>query len=260
MYEAVLFDLGDTLVHFETWRPRRFLAAGTRPAYDRLCEWGFSPPPFPVYHRAVRRSFILSFFWSRFRRREVRLADVFHRLHLGMGLPVDSEHMTDLVVRCISPFRSLFEVDSEAIPMLSRLREAGLKLGIVSNTMFPHYAIDDVLAHDGLLEWFPVRVYSSEVGYMKPHPRIFQAAIERMGLTPGRTLFVGDRMSKDIKGAARLGFKTVLMRPSGAIPRRRPRPDFMIRRLSELPHIACSPLASQSEPIQSPIFQAAGSA
>jgi putative hydrolase of the HAD superfamily len=238
MFEAVLFDLGDTLVHFETWRPARFLKAGTQPAYDRLCELGFSPPAFAVYSRAIRRSFIRSFIWSRLRRREVRLADIFHRRHLAMGLPVDREHMTDLIERCISPFRKLFEADPEAIPMLRELQQAGLKLGIVSNTMFPSYAIDDVLLHDGLLEWFPVRVYSSDVGYMKPDRRIFDIAVQRMRIQPSRTLFVGDRVSKDVRGAARVGMKTALVCRNGRSGGGRPRPDYLIRRLAELPAIA----------------------
>jgi len=237
MFDGVLFDLGDTLVHFETWRPRRFLQAGTRPAYDRLCEWGFSPPAFPRYSRAIRRSFIRSFLWSRLRRREVQLAEIFHRKHLAMGLPVDQEHMTDLIGRCISPFRELFEADPDAVPMLSDLHAAGLKLGVVSNTMFPSCAIDDVLRHDGLLEWLPERVYSSDVGYMKPHRRIFEIALERTGLRAERTLFVGDRIRKDVRGAARVGMKTALMCHKEGVPRGRPRPDYVIHRLSELPAI-----------------------
>lgn len=237
MFNAVLFDIGDTLVHFSTWNPRQFLSRGVRPAHERLCEMGFTPPPLPKYTRALRSSFLRTFVWSRLTQREVCLADVFCRLHRAMGLPVDDGHMADMIGCCTRPLRELFTADPEAIPMLRNLHAAGLKIGVVSNTMFPAWAIDDVLEHDGLLSLLPVRIYSSDVRYMKPDARIFRIAIERMNLDPARTLMVGDRISKDVKGAARVGMRSALLCLSGKVTRRRPRPDYIINRLSELPEI-----------------------
>ena len=58
MIDAVLFDLGDTLLHFETDQARRFLESATRPAYDRLVELGFRPPDYKVYFRAIKSRFL----------------------------------------------------------------------------------------------------------------------------------------------------------------------------------------------------------
>ncbi len=233
--QAVLFDLGDTLVHFQTVRPREFLEAGTRPAHQRLLELGFRPPSYRAYLRAVQWRFLRELVWSRIMRREARLIEAFHRLHHRLGMKVDAPQMEELVSCCVAPFRKMFSVDGEAHRVITRLEKSGFRLGLVSNTFFPGIAIDDVLRREGLLERFPVRVYSSDVGYMKPDPRIFQAALQRLGVEAERTLFIGDRLDKDVKGPARLGMKTMLLVRSGTMPRGRVRPDYVVRGLSEIP-------------------------
>src|SRR3989304_4159649 len=85
MIDAVLFDLGDTLLHFETDQARRFLESATRPAYDRLVELGFRLPEYKVYFRAIKRRFLRAYLWSRLIRREAQLGDGFHWLHARQG-------------------------------------------------------------------------------------------------------------------------------------------------------------------------------
>jgi putative hydrolase of the HAD superfamily len=54
-------------------------------------------------------------------------------------------------------------------------------------------------------------VISSEVGYRKPHPRFYQDACARLGLPPGRVLFVGDDPENDVRGPARAGLRGALI-------------------------------------------------
>jgi len=237
MIDAVLFDLGDTLLHFETEEARHFLESATRPAYDRLVELGFQVPDYKVYFRAIKQRFLRAFVWSRLIRREAQLVDTFHRLHHRMGIDINDVQMTDLAMRCVAPFRQFYNVDAEARPVMAQLQAAGFKLGLVSNTLFPGYTVDDVLRHEKLLEYFPLRVYSSDVGYMKPHRRIFEAALDQLGVAADRTVFVGDRIDKDVQGAARLGMKTILLKRDGQTPRGRACPDHVVRALSEVPTI-----------------------
>lgn len=235
MTDAVLFDLGDTLLHFETAQARRFLESATRPAYDRLVELGFRPPDYKVYFRAIKRRFLRAYLWSRLIRREAKLFHAFHEMHHRMGIDIDDAQMTDVAMRCVEPLERFFAVDDEARSVLAQLRAAGFKLGLVSNTLFPGFAVDDVLRQEKLLELFPVRVYSSDVGYMKPHRRIFETALDQLGVAAERTVFVGDHLDKDVRGAARLGMKTILMVKNGHTPRGRTRPDHVVRALSEVP-------------------------
>jgi putative hydrolase of the HAD superfamily len=89
--------------------------------------------------------------------------------------------------------------------------------------------------HD-LLDFFPIRVYSSAVGVCKPHPRIFEEALRQVGVNACEALFVGDIVRKDIVGAQRVGMRAVLRKPQATNGHHRVA-DFVIRRISELHNI-----------------------
>ena len=57
---------------------------------------------------------------------------------------------------------------------------------------------------------------SGLVGYEKPHPAIFQAAMRAMDATPEQSLYVGDVYSVDYVGATRAGMQAILFDVSGA--------------------------------------------
>ena len=234
MTEAVLFDIGDTLIHFETVSARALLRTATRPAYDYVAGLGLALPGYEAYARSLQRAFMAAYVWSRIKRREMSLLGVLERAHRRMGLTFDEAHLAELAGQATVALRGYMTRDPEATDLVERLAGAGLKLGIVSNTVFPAFGIDDHLRDEGLLDYFPVRVYSSDVGYMKPHRRIFHVALAQMGVSPERSLFVGDRVDKDVKGAARVGMKTVLLARNGRVVRGRWRPDHMVKRLGEI--------------------------
>lgn len=218
-FDAVLLDIGDTLMHFETSKPRLFVEAAARPAHDHLLQLRFSPPPFRRYVRRLQWAFLRAFVWSRLRGREVQTLSLLRRVHAAMGMPLSEQGVADLARSCLPAIRPFFHTDPESAPVVHRLHEAGLRLAIVSNTFFPSFAIDDVLEHEGLLRYFPVRVYSSDVGFMKPHPGIFRIALDRVGIEPGRAVMVGDRMDKDVRGARRVGLKSALVLHGRSRPR-----------------------------------------
>lgn len=237
MIEAVIFDIGDTLIHVASGRARPYLKALTHSVYDRLAEQGYNLPPFKPYGRALGRRFVWDFLWSRLRNREMQIVSTFRRFHEKLGLPLTDAQLTELAMLGVPALRPLFQVDGEAVTVASQLQARGFKLGLISNTLFPGISIDGALEQEGLLNYFPVRVYSSDVLFMKPHRRIFETALDRMGVAPERTLFVGDHIRKDVKGSARVGMKTALLNRSGAFRRSRCRPDHEIRTLAELPQL-----------------------
>ena len=96
----------------------------------------------------------------------------------------------------------------EALAASARLRDSGYQLGIVSNFT---WALPDLVRALGLAPYISTVITSAQVGYRKPHPKIYEAATSAMGANPKESLFVGDSFEADIAGAARYGFQTVLV-------------------------------------------------
>lgn len=98
----------------------------------------------------------------------------------------------------------------DVFPMLKTLRSAGLKLGIVTNASQPIALRDAEIAGHGLIDYFPdCRLAAADVGYLKPHRRIFEAALAQMKTAPQETVFIGDNPRADIAGALAVGMRAV---------------------------------------------------
>lgn len=94
-----------------------------------------------------------------------------------------------------------FEVIPGVVEKLARLRSLGLELAVVANW---DISVHEQLARFDLTSFFRTIVSSSEVGAMKPDPKIFQVALERLGVPPDRALHVGDH-AVDEAGARAAG-------------------------------------------------------
>lgn len=143
---------------------------------------------------------------------------------------------------CLQPWynRNLdhIYIEPDVKPTLELLQKSGLKLGMVSNTGWPAAAHDPDLERFQIKDLLDCRLYSCEVGWEKPAPQIFEAALNCMGLQPEETAFVGDFLRYDVAGAHTAGMKGIWKQVEG-----RPEevddhtvvPDATITRISELP-------------------------
>jgi putative hydrolase of the HAD superfamily len=109
------------------------------------------------------------------------------------------------------------------------LRDAGIKLALVHNTGQQGEIIDRHLELEGLLDFFPTRIYSSDVSYRKPDRRIFQFALNELGIRAPEAIYVGDSTKTDVAGARQAGMASVLLQRSGT-----GRADHTISSLSQL--------------------------
>lgn len=212
MTKAILFDLGDTLLDFQPMdRPALFRGVAET-TYGFLERRGCALPAFATYYRrhiwAVRRAYV----WATLRGREIDSVRAMQRFCAKQGYPTDEAFITDLLWMWYQPIIPRSSVARDVIPTLQRLRDAGLKLGIVSNTLLPGRILDRHLEMVGLMEFFSVRVYSSEVTYRKPKPIVFQTALEQIAVGAAECLFVGDTVKTDIVGARRVGMPSVVLR------------------------------------------------
>ncbi len=103
------------------------------------------------------------------------------------------------------------EHDPAALPVLTGLRERGLRTGLLSNTHWPRALHDRWLAEAGLLDLLDVRLYTSEMGHLKPHPEAFGALLDAVDVPASAAVFVGDRPRDDVSGAQGVGMRAVLM-------------------------------------------------
>ena len=129
-------------------------------------------------------------------------------------------------------------VFADVPPMLEKLVAAGIKTGIVTNASQPMRMRDAELEAHRLMDYFPdCRLSAADVGYLKPHPRIFKAALKRMGTAPDETVFIGDNPIADIGGAQSSGMRAILRtRPSVHNSHRGlTAPDASIHSFDELP-------------------------
>ena len=97
-------------------------------------------------------------------------------------------------------------------PALRALAQAGLKIGLISNTQRP---LDEFAAHFALDHLFSAAISSAELGYLKPHPAIFEAALAAVGEPAAAAVMVGDSVRADIEGARQIGMRAVLVRRTG---------------------------------------------
>jgi FMN phosphatase YigB (HAD superfamily) len=111
---------------------------------------------------------------------------------------------------------------------------ARYRLGVVSN--FDHTeTVEDVLAAYGIRGRFETVVVSDAVGWRKPRPEIFRAALAAMGLSPRDAVFVGDTPESDILGPHGIGMDVVwINRSGGALPAGVPAPMRTVARLPEV--------------------------
>ena len=113
-------------------------------------------------------------------------------------------------------------------------------MGVVSNTTNPRFMKENEMKAAGLEPFFDFAIYSSDTPYRKPHPSIFQLAIESLKLKPEEILFVGDNIRLDIVGAQNVGMKSAWInreRKNNSIDGE---PDYELHSLTDLLRIGSS--------------------
>ena len=99
-----------------------------------------------------------------------------------------------------------FELYEDALPVLEEVRKGGLRIGLVSNGIRD---LTEFVAHHRLD--VDAIVDSRSHGRVKPHPTIFEAALELLGVRAADAVMVGDSLEEDIEGARALGMQAILI-------------------------------------------------
>lgn len=142
-------------------------------------------------------------------------ADAVQAVVAAYGGSIDRDSASAYARTFAKAILSLSTIFDDTMPVLDNLQRHGVPMGLISNTPYPGEAHREELEDHGLAEYFAFTLFSSDEGTTKPHPRLFQRAIDRLGLTPDRIAYVGDRPIDDVTGAQHAGMKGVLIDREG---------------------------------------------
>lgn len=114
-----------------------------------------------------------------------------------------------------APDHTHYRVFPDVAPALRRLREAGIKSAVISNA---DADVTAICLHFGFADQVDLVVTSALVGWEKPDPRVFHAALDPLGVAPAAALHVGDQPKSDVSGALGVGMRAVLLDRYGRHP------------------------------------------
>jgi putative hydrolase of the HAD superfamily len=203
MLRAVLFDWGDTLMDFK-YDPE-LVEAGYRAGLEALEHDDLPDPGIVAEH--FRKEYE-PFFWAPGTIEEIEYPGLVRELLGHFDIEVTDDELTRFLEAEHTAWAPAFVLGATTHALLEALRSRGLLLGLVSNAFDPPWILHRDLERQGVAERIDFAVFSSEVGRRKPDAAIFERALDALGVTPEETLFVGDRLYEDIRGAAELGMTT----------------------------------------------------
>lgn len=227
-FEAVFFDAGETLVHPHPTFPDLFAQILRREGHEVDADT-VRDRVHVVFDR-FKQAADSNELWTTSPERSRRFwHDVYTIFLRDLGIS-DGNGLID---RVYAEFTDLanYALFEDVPPTLERLRAAGLRLGVVSN--FEEW-LEQLLEELGIASFFEVQVISGIEGLEKPDPRIFRLAMERAGVAPEASVYVGDNPEFDVGPAAAVGMFPVLIDRRGRFPE----PDAVrITSMDELPEV-----------------------
>lgn len=135
------------------------------------------------------------------------------------GAGIDATH--DRHHLALAAYRGFWEphthTDQQVRPLWEGLRDRGIRIGVLSNTIWSRDYHREVFERDGVLDLLDADVYSSEIHVVKPHADAFRAACDAVGVEPECAAYVGDRPFEDIHGPQQVGMRAIWV-PHSDIP------------------------------------------
>jgi HAD superfamily hydrolase (TIGR01549 family) len=233
--EALLFDYGLTLITFE--RPDTALRAAYTQISDHLRAHGYDDAPAALtlitkVHDRIERAVIRHEGAGHLQ--EIDLVAEERAAYADIGIDISGDLLAEVTAMVQQAWWEGIQLPAGAIDVLEELRRRGLRIGLCSNAPYQPASMHRQLAHLGLDRVFDSVTFSSEVGWRKPAPQLFAAALSGLGAIPDTTVMVGDRSREDIAGAQALGMGTVRTREYDDDERDGIRADAVIDHLSHL--------------------------
>ena len=204
MLKAVLFDWGDTLMRFDF--DEALIGVGHRAGLAALGRGGL--PAADTFTRHFRERYEPLFFVPE-ALDEIDYPGIVRACLEDLGVAVSDSELDRFLGAEHEAWDPARHLPGTTLSLLDAISDLGLSVGLVSNAFDLPSLLHRDLAEMGIAARLAVAVFSSEVGKRKPHPAIFEHALGALGVTAAETLFVGDRLYEDVRGAGELGMTTV---------------------------------------------------
>jgi putative hydrolase of the HAD superfamily len=224
--EAVVFDWGGTLTPWHT--------------IDLREQWRHYAEVYDPDHADELSARILSAEDAAWQAgREHQRSATLDQIFRSVGVDIEADRHREALAAYHRWWEPHTHTDPDVPTLFAGLRQRGVKVGVLSNTLWTREHHEAVFRRDGVLELVDGAVYSSEIPWTKPHPQAFRAALDAVDVVdPAGAVFVGDRPFDDIHGAKEAGLRAVLV-PHSVIPESQKghvegEPDAVVDRLGEV--------------------------
>jgi putative hydrolase of the HAD superfamily len=209
----VAFDLGNTLVEY--YRPTEFAAI-----LDEAIKYSYQVLS-PIASVGLAEAYQVAY-RENTEQPDWRVRPLFERLAriFGLSVSVDPEIKERACREFLQPIFTRARVYQDTVPTLRRLRADGYRLAIVSNAPWgsPAELWREELQWLDLAREVDVSMFCVDVGWRKPAPPVFVAALEKLGVSPAECVFLGDHPRWDVEGARAIGMTSVLIDRANEYP------------------------------------------
>lgn len=235
-----MFDMGSTLIEFEnsTWDVLGKLCE--QRAYDFLKQERLTLLGFDEFSNALDEQFLKARDEVKESLREFRVETVVENLLNILKFDSPDGLCGGFLESFYQPIADQLTLIDGAVDVLRFFRDGKVKIGLVSNTIFPmEYHLRE-LRRFGLFPYLDAYRFSSQVGVRKPHPEIYLKTLGELEADASQAVFVGDRLIEDVGGAQEVGMKGILVLHERRDYSAPVTPDAKIERLEELPGVVSS--------------------
>jgi putative hydrolase of the HAD superfamily len=208
--KGILLDMGSTLLEFENSTWEVLSQRSTEAGYKFLLEKNQKIPIPEKFCDIVKNSFTQARLEVEENLKEYKFEEVILTIFKKMNLSIEDSLYSRFLEVYYKPITVQVTLVDGVKEVLEFFKDKNIPLGIVSNTVFPKKYHLDELERFGILSYFDFELFSSDFGLRKPHPKIFEYALHKLGENPENVVFIGDRLKEDVGGAKEIGMKGVL--------------------------------------------------
>jgi putative hydrolase of the HAD superfamily len=238
MLKVVLFDLGNTLIYFDSTWPE-VIAQSDQALHSFLLQSGYKlDEAFPITYNLRMDQY--------YKERETEFIEYTAEMFLrDLMKEYGYDQVPDAIIKSavaaqFAVSQAHWQPEADALPLLEQLKGEGYRIGAISNANDAQ-DVHTLIDKGHFAPFFEITLISAEVGLRKPHPGIFKLALDYFKVRPEEAVMVGDTLGADIIGANNMGISSVWIsrraevRPDNLAHEDTIQPRATISALSELP-------------------------